>query len=114
MHANGTHNRGPHASEKSNMVGQNDMRATMWMLSPAKRAALIACAGADCTLYKRYGAWSPCATGDCQTRICGNTVADLARDGLLSISTVAKHVTARLTPAGEDIARAALSEITPL
>jgi hypothetical protein len=33
---------------------------------------------------------------------------------LLSISTVAKHVTARLTPAGEDIARAALSEITPL
>ena len=62
--------------------GSGENRALIAVLSPAKRAALVACLVAD-GLNKRSGAWHGIAGGK---PISGVTVADLARDGLLSLS----------------------------
>ena len=103
MHASSRDDRG---SPRPKTLGRNDPQAAILSLSPVKWAALVACAEVDGALYKRYGAWSTHAAGSLGRKISGNTVADLVRDGMLTLNVIGKDVTARLTPQGERIARA--------
>ena len=105
MHASSRDDRG---SPRPKTLGRNDPQAAILSLSPVKRAALVACIEADGALYKRYGTWSTHPTGPLVRKISGNTVADLVRDGMLTLNVIGKDVTARLTPQGERIARSTL------
>jgi len=77
-------------------------------LSPTKRAALLACVKGDGTLHKCMGVWkSPAA----QAGELGVTVADLARDGMMTVTVTGKHAIAALTPRGSWFARTAATEL---
>jgi hypothetical protein len=90
----------------------NQGRAPIENLSSAKQKALMACFKGDGTLHKRYGVWAATFAGAYQTGISGNTVADLARDGMLSVIVTRKIGSARLTPLGSWFARTVADEIT--
>jgi hypothetical protein len=94
---------------RANGLDNRESQSQGWMLSPVKCAALIACIQGNGALYKRYGAWSPLPTGTSEKRISGNTVADLVRDGLLTLTVIGKDITAHLTPCGDQCARCALA-----
>lgn len=98
------------ATEPSPLLAYHDARAPIDILSPAKRAALIACLNGDGVLHKRYRIWSPSSVGT-QTRISGQTVADLSRDGMLIVTVIGKRASARLTARGAWFARTAANEI---
>jgi hypothetical protein len=85
--------------------------APIGVLSAIKCVALVACFQSGGTLYKRFGIWSESPTEMAHQRISGNTVADLSREGLLTISTIGKHAIARLTPRGEWFARTAATKL---
>jgi hypothetical protein len=84
-------------------------RAPTAILSPAKRAALIACLNGG-SLHKRCGVWTaPCAsTGE--KPISGATVADLGRDGMLTLTVLRGSASARLTVRGDWFARTVATE----
>jgi hypothetical protein len=84
-------------------------RAPTAILSPAKRAALIACLNGG-SLHKRCGVWTaPCAsTGE--KPISGATVADLGRDGMLTLTVLRGSASARLTARGDWFARTVATE----
>ena len=86
-------------------------RAPIEKLSCAKQKALIACFKGDGTLHKRYGVWASTFAGAYQTGISGNMVADLARDGMLTVIVTRKIGSARLTPLGSWFARSVADEI---
>jgi hypothetical protein len=71
------------------------------MLSPTAKTALIECCNTG-GLYKQNGFWHGSSAGKI---ISGNTVANLARDGLMSVTTNGKSGSARLTERGEQFAR---------
>jgi hypothetical protein len=81
-------------------------RAMIAILSTAKRNALIACFNAG-SLHKKAGAWhgSPDAKP-----VSGVTVADLARDGMLTVTTDHRLGSARLTERGNWFARTLLRD----
>jgi hypothetical protein len=79
-------------------------RALVAILSPAKRNALIACFYAS-ALNKKDGAWHGLPDGK---RTSGVTVADLARDGMLTLTTDRQAASARLTERGNWFARTLL------
>ncbi len=81
-------------------------RAQVAGLSPAKRHALTACFHAG-ALNKRKGAWHG---GADSKPVSGVTVADLARDGLLSLLIEPRGGTARLTERGTLFAHALLDD----
>jgi hypothetical protein len=85
-------------------------RAPTAILSPAKRAALIACLNSG-SLHKRCGVWTaPCAsTGE--KPISGATVADLGRDGMLTLTVLRGSASARLTARGDWFARTVATEL---
>jgi len=83
-----------------------EQRARVAVLSAAKRYALVACFNAG-GLNKKSGAWHGTADGK---PICGVTVADLARDGLMSLSTENRLGTARLTERGSSCARTLIAD----
>jgi hypothetical protein len=85
------------------LLQPHEPHAPIVALSAAKRKALLACLQAQGALHKCYGAW----TGTADTRISGNTVADLAREGLLTITMIDGHASARLTERGTWFARTA-------
>jgi hypothetical protein len=97
------------ATEPSPLLAYHDARAPIDILSPAKRAALIACLNGGGVLHKRYGTWSPSSVGI--TRISGVTVADLSRDGMLIVTVIGRSASARLTARGAWFARTAATEI---
>jgi hypothetical protein len=99
------------ATEPSPLLAFNEARAPIDILSPTKRAALIACLNGDGILHKRYGVWSPSSVGTFETRISGMTVADLSRDGMLTVTVIGKSSSARLTTRGAWFARTAGTEI---
>jgi hypothetical protein len=99
------------ATEPSPLLAYRDARAPIDILSPAKRAALIACLNGDGVLHKRDGTWSPSSVGTLETRISGVTVADLSRDGMLIVTVIGKSAAARLTARGAWFARTAATEI---
>jgi hypothetical protein len=90
-----------------------ERRAPIAELTPTKRKALIVCLEGGGVLYKHFGVWSPSRESLGEHRIYGITVADLGRDGLLSIGVVDDCATARLTPRGSWFARAAASSLEP-
>jgi hypothetical protein len=79
-------------------------RALVGILSPAKRNALIACFNAS-GLTKKNGAWHGLPDGQ---RTSGVTIADLARDGMLTLTTDRQATSARLTERGNWFARTLL------
>jgi len=87
----------------------DEPRAPISILTPAKRAALIACLSGGGTLHKWRGVWTPSSGGPCEKRISGITVADLSRDGMLTLTMLGKHASAQLTTRGSWFARTAAS-----
>ena len=80
-------------------------------LSPTKRAALLACVKGDGTLHKRMGVWKSPAAQSGERPIYGVTVADLARDGMVTVTVTGKYAIAALTPRGSWFARTAAAEL---
>jgi hypothetical protein len=90
----------------------DEPRAPISILTPAKRAALIACLIGGGTLHKQRGVWTPVPAGPCDKHIAGITVADLSRDGMLTLTMLRKHASAQLTTRGSWFARTAASAVS--
>ena len=88
-----------------------ERRAPVAQLSLTKLKALVICLKEGGVLYKRSGVWTSSREGLGEHRIRGVTVADLSRDGLLSISVADKCSSARLTRRGSWFARTAASDL---
>ncbi len=84
----------------------SEPRALTAILSAAKRNALVACLAAN-GLHKKGGAWHGPADGK---PVSGVTVADLARDGMLTLTTDHRLASARLTERGSWFARTLLRD----
>jgi hypothetical protein len=83
-----------------------DGRALVAILSTAKRNALLACLNGN-GLYKKNGAWHGPPH---QKPVSGVTVADLARDGMFTLTTDHRLCSARLTERGSWFARTLLRD----
>ena len=90
------------------LLAPSEPRAPIAILSPAKRNALIACFNAG-GLHKRDGAWHGLPGGK---SVSGMTTADLARDGMLTVTTNHRIGSARLTERGNWFARTLLCDGT--
>jgi hypothetical protein len=85
------------------LLESKEQRAPIAILTPAQCKALLVCLGAG-ALFRSRGAWG--AEGDTRgQRISGITIADLGRDGMLTIDVSGKYKSARLTPKGSWFAR---------
>src|SRR5271165_2617310 len=94
------------------VLAPEEARAPTEDLSPTRRAALVACIEGDGTLHKCRGVWrSPCADS-CDRPIFGVTVADLSREGMMTVTVSGKKAVARLTMRGSWFARTAATEKT--
>src|SRR5262249_34091764 len=82
------------------LLAPSEPRAPIAILSPAKRNALVACFNAG-GLHKKDGA-----------SVSGMTTADLARDGMLTVTTNHRFGSARLTGRGNWFARTLLCQGT--
>src|SRR5262249_23591245 len=82
-------------------ASQDEPRAPIAILSPAKRNALVACFNAG-GLHKKDGAWHGLPGGK---PVSGMTTADLARDGMLTVTTNHRFGSARLTERGRCFVR---------
>src|SRR5262249_1311590 len=78
------------------VLAAGERHAPIAELSPAKRAALVACFNAG-GLNKKDGAWHGEQGGK---PISGITTADLAREGMLTVTTKHRNGSARLTERG--------------
>jgi hypothetical protein len=103
--------RAPTVSASGQQLAPNEQPAPIEILSTAKRSALIACLTGGGTLHKRYGAWVSEAAGADDKPIAGIIVADLSRDGMLTLTMLGKSASARLTTRGTWFARTAVTEI---
>jgi hypothetical protein len=63
------------------------------------------------TLRKRYGVWVAEAARTGDKPLSGITVADLARDGMLTLTVVGKSASAQITTRGSWFARTVVAEI---
>src|SRR5216683_2108737 len=98
----------PRENQAAVMVhASNEQLAPIAILSPAKRTALIACLKGGGTLHKRHGVWVSDAAGTDDKPISGMTVADLSRDGMLTLTVLGKSASAQLTTRGSWFARTA-------
>lgn len=84
----------------------SEPRAPITTLSTAKRNALLACFDGS-GLHKKDGAWHGCPDGKA---VSGVTVADLARDGMFTLSMDHRLASARLTERGNWFARTLLRD----
>jgi hypothetical protein len=82
------------------LLAPSEPRAPIAILSPAKRNALVACFNAG-GLHKKGG-----------KPVSGMTTADLARDGMLTVTTNHQFGSARLTERGNWFARTLLCQRT--
>ena len=87
-------------------LAPSEPRALIAILSAAKRNALVACFNGS-GLHKKDGAWHGPAEGK---PVSGVTVADLARDGMLTVTTDHRLGSARLTERGNWFARTLLRD----
>jgi hypothetical protein len=87
-------------------LAPSEPRALVAILSTAKRNALVACFNGS-GLHKKDGAWHGLPNGK---PVSGVTVADLARDGMLSLTTDHRLGSARLTERGNWFARTLLRD----
>lgn len=83
------------------------------VLSAPKRAALLACLYGGGTLHKSRGVWTAQPARAFDKRIYGMTIADLARDGMLTLTVTRKSASGRLTPRGLWFARTLAAEKCP-
>ena len=90
------------------LLAPSEPRAPIAILSPAKRNALVACFNAG-GLHKKDGAWH--GPLDCKP-VSGMTTADLARDGMLTVTTNHRFGSAQLTERGNWFARTLLCQGT--
>ena len=88
------------------LLGSNEPPAPIANLSPAQRNALIACINAG-GLYKQAGAWHGPFGGK---PLAGVTIPNLARDGMLTVSTNHRLGSAKLTGRGNWFARTLLDD----
>jgi hypothetical protein len=86
------------------LLAPAERHAPIAILTPAKRTALVVCFHAG-VLQKKDGAWHGIAGS---TRLAGITIADLARDGMLTLMTNDRVRSARLTERGNWFARTLL------
>ena len=93
------------------LLSPDEPRAPTDLLSPTKRAALIACLNGGGSLHKRCGAWAASSGSACDKPISGITVADLGREGMLTLCRLARTASARLTTRGSWFARTAVTEM---
>jgi hypothetical protein len=93
---------------RSLLLAPSEPRAPIAILSPAKRNALVACFKAG-GLHKKDGAWH--GPPDCKP-VSGMTTADLARDGMLTVTTNHRFGSAQLTERGNWFARTLLCQGT--
>jgi hypothetical protein len=91
------------------VLAPGERQAPIAELSPSKRSALVACFNAG-GLNKKDGAWHGAQGGK---PISGITTADLARDGMLTMTVKHRNGSARLTERGNWFARTLLSDGTP-
>lgn len=90
------------------LLAPGERPAPIAFLSPSKRNALVACFHSD-GLRKKDGAWHGAPGGK---PISGSTTADLARDGMLTVTTKHRNGSARLTERGNWFARTLLFDGT--
>jgi hypothetical protein len=90
------------------LLAPREPRAPIAILSPAKRNALVACFNAG-ELHKKGGAWHGPPGGK---PVSGITTADVARDGMLTVTTNHRIGSARLTERGNWFARTLLCDGT--
>ena len=88
------------------LLAPNEPPAPIANLSPAQRNALVACINAG-GLYKQAGAWHGPFGGK---PLAGVTIANLARDGMLTVSTNHRLGSAKLTGRGNWFARTLLHD----
>jgi len=96
-------------SSSASFLAPGERHAPIEELSPSKKNALVTCFNAG-GLNKKNGAWHG-AFGD--KPISGITTADLARDGMLTVTTRHRTGSARLTDRGTWFARTLLSSGSP-
>ena len=101
---------GPPALARLRLLAPTEQHAPVAILSLAKRNALAACFDAG-GLHKKDGAWHGPPGGK---PISGMTTADLARDGMLTVTTIHRLGSARLTERGNWFARTLLHEGAPV
>ena len=101
----------PAPCARAALLAPQEARAPTANLSPTKRTALIACVRGDGTLHKSTGVWKSPAADAGERPIFGVTVADLARDGMVTLTVTGKHAVAALTPRGSWFARTAATEL---
>ena len=92
----------------AHQLAPNEPKAPIGILSAAKRAALIACLNGGGTLHKQRGVWT---TDSGEKRISGTTIADLGRDGMLTLTVLGRQASARLTARGNWFARTVAIEM---
>ncbi len=92
------------------LLASDESRAPTAILSSAKRAALIACLNGG-SLHKRCGVWTAPSASVGDKPISGVTVADLGRDGMLTLSILRESAHARLTTRGDWFARTVVTEL---
>ena len=91
-------------------LAPDEPRAPVSILTLAQRTALVTCLNGGGRLYKQRGVWTPLLAGPCDKGIAGVTVADLSRDGMLSLTIQGRHASAQLTTRGSWFARTAAAE----
>ena len=101
----------PNSAAPLLFLAPDEPRAPTDRLSPTKRAALIACVNGGGSLHKRSGAWAAASARAGDKPISGNTVADLGRDGMLTLCRLAGTASARLTARGSWFGRTAVTEM---
>src|SRR2546430_16469021 len=83
------------------LLAPHEPRAPTDVLSPTKRAALIACLNGGGSLHKRRGAGALPAPSACDKPISGVPGADLGPDGMLTRGTLAGNASAPLPTPGK-------------
>jgi hypothetical protein len=87
-------------------LAPGERRAPITFLSDSKQNALVVCVNSG-GLEKKNGAWHGTPGGK---PVSGITIADLARDGLMTVATKNRNGSARLTDRGNWFARTLLCD----
>ncbi len=94
------------------LLRPDERRAPIAILSSKKRAALVTCLSGGGTLRKHDGVWIAASARPGDKTIAGVTVADLGREGMLTLTVLRKGASAQLTNRGSWFARTAASQST--
>ena len=97
--------------QPAQLLAPNEPHAPITILSAAKRAALLACLKGSGGLRKQRGVWASESADSCDKPVSGITVADLSRDGMLTLTVLGRSASARLTVRGSWFARTAATKI---